>query len=164
MPTSNAVLITGYGRTRLFRFNLTLPATDANEYFVSAALMLLQRFGLKFMLAGTKVCLGDDWILGCPLQLFILELGSVALLAPVSVSDVTFWVVLVAKESNALLRNLGVYQHFSVRVRCVLNRPLSDDQVAEMNNTRRRVVAPCDNLAEMATPIAVIIATVLSEY
>ena len=155
---ADVILFGGYATSRMLAFNLTLSAVDANEYFVSAALMVSQRFITRMVISYLKVLLGDEWSLGVGLILFtITELGPVALLTSAPVSDVSFWLVLALQECNSLLRNVGVYERAIAFVRSMMNRPLSDDSIADLS-VRRRVLAPCDNISEVCTPVVVLLA------
>ena len=161
---ADVILFGGYATSRMLAFNLTLSAVDANEYFVSAALMVSQRFITRMVISYLKVLLGDEWSLGVGLILFtITELGPVALLTSAPVSDVSFWLVLALQECNSLLRNVGVYERAIAFVRSMMNRPLSDDSIADLS-VRRRVLAPCDNISEVCTPVVVLLAVAFASF
>ena len=160
---ADVILFGGYATSRMLAFNLTLSAVDANEYFVSAAFMVSQRFITRMMISYLKVLVGDEWSLGVGLILFITELGPVALLTSAPFSDVSFWLVLALQECNSLLRNLGTYERVIAFVRSMMNRPLSDDSLADLS-ARRRVIAPCDNISEVCTPVVVLLAVAFASF
>ena len=89
-----------------------------------------------------------------------LELGPCLLLLGSDMATLEFWLLLVFQETNSVMKNTGKYHEVYVVVCASLRRPVSEDKIKEMNE-RREVIAPCDNLGEILSPLVILAALTL---
>ena len=131
-------------------------------YGISAALMLLQKIALKVIIPIGKRAFGDDnekkrWSFIMPAVLLALELGPCLLLIRSDVRKLEFWLLLIMQETNSLLKNTGWFDAIYINLRELLGRPVKED-VRNAMEERRAVIAPCDNIGEIISPIVVLVA------
>ena len=111
-----------------------------------------------------KRCLGDDdrklWSFFVPAGVLALELGPCLLLLGSNMTTLEFWLLLVFQEANSVLKNTGKCHEVYVVVSASLRRPVSEERTKEMNE-RREVIAPCDNLGEILSPVVILAALAL---
>ena len=122
----------------------------------SVLMMLLVRLLIRGVQPVGRKWLGGDWRLAMPVVVLISELGAVLLLCQSAVSTWSFWFVVVIQEMNAALKNLGVCDWVVVKVRMAVGHPADDGVVLSME-VRRRIVSPCDCIAEMLSPVFVLL-------
>ena len=120
----------------------------------SVLLMLLQRPIIKFLVPCAKGCFGEQWRVAVFVVVCAMELPATLLLVDAPISSVKFWLLVVLQEGNALLKHLGIYHQLYCRVVARVGRPVGDDAV-QVSDERRRVMAPCDCLAEALAPFVI---------
>ena len=64
------------------------------------------------------------------------------------------------QEANSVLKNTGKYHELYVVVCASVRRPVSEEQINETNEWRE-VIAPCDNLGEILSPLVILAALTL---
>ena len=96
-----------------------------------------------------------------PTFLLGLELPACLLFLQSSLTNPSFWYLLIFQESNSVLKNTGYYDQFYLFIRQTVGRPVSDDARDAMEE-KRMVLAPCDNIAEIASPVVIAIAVAFS--
>ena len=121
----------------------------------SVLLMFLIRVLIRGVMPLGGKWLGDDWRLAMPAVVLMSELGAILLLLQTAVNTWSFWLVVILQEANAAFKNLGVYDWVVVTVRATVGHPVGDDAVLCME-VRRRIVSPCDCIAEMISPVFVL--------
>jgi hypothetical protein len=132
----------------------------------SAFLMLAEGVMLKVFIPVAKRCWGDDkqrklWTCGMPTFLLTLELPACLLFLQSSLTYPSFWYLLMLQESSSVLKNTGYYDQLYLFVLQTAGRPVSDDDRDAMEE-ERVVLAPCDNIAEIASPVSIAIAVAFS--
>lgn len=132
----------------------------------SALLMLLQKVALQIAVPIAKRCWGDDkrrmlWTYVMPSVLLGFELPACLLFLRSRLADPNFWYLLVLQESNSVMKNAGYYDQLYSFVRQIIGRPISDSARQEME-VKRSVLAPCDNIAEIASPVIIVIVLAFS--
>ena len=147
-----------------FTLHLTAFRKSLNVYVISGVLMAFQKVVLKIVEPVLKRFLGDDerklWSFFVPACVLALELGPCLLLLGSDMAALEFWLLLVLQEANSVMKNTGKYHELYVVVRASLHRPVSEEDIKKMNE-RRKVIAPCDNLGEILSPIVILTALVL---
>ena len=122
--------------------------------------MLFQKVDLVVMIPIAKKCFGNDerklWSYAAPAFILSLELGPCLLLIGSDMATVEFWGLIVMQETNSVLKNTGKYTKLYVTVRALLRRPL-DEEALKIIEERRATIAPCDNVAEIISPVIIMI-------
>ena len=130
-----------------------------------AVLVLGQKVALKAIIPIAKRCWGDDdrklWTYVIPTFLLGFELPACLLFLQSSLTNSSFWYLLIFQESNSVLKNTGYYDQFYLFIRQTVGRPVSDDARDAMDE-KRMILAPCDNIAEIASPVVIGIAVAFS--
>ena len=143
---------------------LDIASLPLNVYIISGFLMLFQKVVLGVLIPALKRCFGDDerklWSYLAPALVLALELGPCLLLLGLDMAVVEFWLLLVIQEANSVMKNTGKCHELYVVVRAWLRRPVSEEKLKEMNE-RREVIAPCDNLGEILSPLVILAALIL---
>ena len=96
-----------------------------------------------------------------PALLLGFELPACLLFFKSSLTNSSFWYLLIFQESNNVLKNTGYYDQFYLFIRQTVGRPVSDDARGAMEQ-KRMILAPCDNIAEIASPVVIAIAVAFS--
>ena len=71
-----------------------------------------------------------------------------------------FWLLIAFQELNSVLKNTGKFDQAYVFVREQLGRSIGEEQLSLMAE-KRSVLAPCDNLGEIISPVIVVVALAL---
>lgn len=149
--TDVAMVISGVSAHSLKWF-VVISSLPFHPLASSVLLMLLVRVLIRGVMPLGEKWLGDDWRLAMPVVVLASELGAVLLFLQTAVNTWSFWLVIILQEANAACKNLGVYDWVVVAVRATVGHPVGDDAVLGME-VRRRIVAPCDCIAEMISPV-----------
>ena len=131
---------------------------------VSVLLAAFQQSCLKCFIPMSKRCFGDDrhklWTCAIPACMLVLELGPCLLLLGEDFTTRPFWALLICQELSSAAKNTGKYGDVYVGVRALLRRPVDED-VRKRMEERRQTIAPCDNIAEVASPVVILVAIAL---
>jgi hypothetical protein len=145
--------------------SLKIMSSPLDPLISSAFLMSFQKVGLKLVVPVAKRCWGDDerkrWTYVMPTILLGLELPACLLFLQSTLISPSFWYLLIFQEWNSVMNNTGYYTKLYLFVRETIGRPVSDDTRNAMEDSRC-VLAPCDNIAEIASPVVIGIAVALS--
>ena len=152
--TDVAMVISGmYAHSQ--KWFVVISSLPVHPLASSVLLMLLVRVLIRGVMPLGGKWLGGDWRLAMPVVVLTSELGAVLLLLQTAVNTWSFWLVIILQEVNAAFKNLGVYDRVVVAVRATVGHPVGDDVVFCME-VRRRIVVPCDCIAEMLSPVFVL--------
>ena len=156
-------LLVGFMMAAVPYFNLKITSFSFLGVFaVSALLMLFQKVCLKLMIPILKRCFGNDerklWSYAVPAVMLMLELGPCLLTVGSDIRTLEFWGLLLMQEANSVAKNTGKYSDLYVIVHSrVLRRPV-DEETRKVMEERRQVIAPCDNIGEIVSPVVIMIA------
>ena len=92
-----------------------------------------------------------------PALLLGFELPACLLFLQSSLANPSFWYLLLFQEGNSVLKNTGYYAQFYLFIRQTAGCPVSDNARVAMEENRM-VLEPCDNIAEIASPVVIAIA------
>ena len=70
---------------------------------------------------------------------------------------VEFWLLLLIQELNSAAKNTGKYDEWYVAVFARLHCPVKEEEI-KLWQEQRSVLAPCDNIAELTSPLVIILA------
>jgi hypothetical protein len=147
--------------TKILWLTLFITRLAVSPFVVSAALMLFQKVVLRVIIPVYKKCFGNDkrklWSYPLPALVLSLELGPCLLLLSSNIATLEFWALLMFQEANSLLKNTGKYADLYVAVRALLHHPVGEETLKLMDE-RRSTLAPCDNVAEIVSPMVLLIA------
>ena len=143
-------------------FSLKITSMKLGGALVTSFVQIsFQMAVLKVLVPASKRCFGDEhrklWSFKFPAMLLALELGPVLLFLGSDMTSLEFWLLLVVQESNSVLKNTGKYAKLHVNLRERLDRPVDKVALANMEE-KRSIVAPCDNIAEIISPLVLLIA------
>ena len=160
------VYLSALGLSSLSYVCLNIASRPLPPLVLSAFLMLFQKVALKVIVPIAKRCWGDDeqaklWTYIMPTYLLSLELPACLLFLQSSLTNPSFWYLLIFQEGNSVLKNTGYYDQLYLFIRQTVGRPVPDDARDAMEQ-KRMVLAPCDNIAEVASPVVIVIAVAFS--
>ena len=95
-----------------------------------------------------------------PACMLALELGPCLLLLGEDFTTFKFWALLTWQELNSVAKNTGKHDELYVGVRALLCRPV-DEEARKLLEEKRQIIAPCDNIGEIASPIIILVALAL---
>ena len=142
----------------------SLKSGLGGAFGVSVLQMFHQMVCLKCFVPVGKRCFGDDqrklWTYPIPACMLALELGPCLLLLDEDFTTLKFWALLAWQEFNSVAKNTGKYGGLYVGVRALLRHPV-DEEARRLMKERRQIIAPCDNIGEIVSPIVIFAAIVL---
>jgi hypothetical protein len=119
---------------------------------------------LKVSTPVLKLCFGNDerkrWSYFVPQLILALELGPCLLLLGSDTRTPEFWLLIAFQELNSASKNTGKFDQAFVFVRDQFGRSIGEEQLSLMEE-RRSVLAPCDNLGEILSPVLIVAALAL---
>ena len=128
---------------------------------VSGILMLFHKACLAVCVPICERGFGDDeqkrWSFAMPAIVLALELGPCLLLLGEDITGWEFWALLIWQELNSVAKNTGKYNELYVAVCEKLGRPVGEAAL-KRNKERRAVIAPCDNIGEIASAAIIFVA------
>jgi hypothetical protein len=128
-------------------------------FVVSGALVMFQYVALEIMIPALKLCFGCDhrklWLSAVPGFVLALELGPCLLLLGSDMRTLEFWLLLLMQELNSAAKNTRKYDEWYVALCARLRRPVKEEDRTLMEE-QRATLAPCDNIAEIASPLVII--------
>ena len=128
----------------------------------SLEISLLQMVALKLVISVCKKAFSDDehelWCFLCPTLTLCLELGQCMLFLIVKFGHSQFWALFSLPRGKFFsFRNTGCYLRLYVLLREKFRRSESKHSIKLMEE-RSAVLGPCGNVAEIASPIMILIA------
>ena len=140
---------------------LNLASIDFGYLLInSAAVMLFQKAVLSILAPALKNCFGNDdrklWSYAMPAYILGLELGQCVLFLSSNPTN-EFWSLAMFQEFNSVLKNTGKYDELYAVVRSRVGRPL-DESARKRTEEKRAIIAPCDNVGEIMSPVVLIVA------
>ena len=155
---------TGLVATAIPSFVLWITSQPWKIYIVSVSQTAFQYVVLKVLLPALKLCFGNDerklWMYFVPSFILALELGPCLLLLGSDMRTSEFWLLIAFQELNSVLKNTGTFAQAYVFVREKLGRSIGEEQLSLMEE-RRSVLAPCENVGEIISPVIVVAALAL---
>ena len=112
----------------LFMF-LCVGLLQVDAIIRSIMLMMLQRLLVKVLVPCAENCYDEQWRVGVFVVVCATELPPALLLADVTLRSITFWLLVVLQEGNALLKNLGIYYGLYCRAMGFIGRLVGEDPV-----------------------------------
>ena len=157
-------LMNGLASWAVLFINLRVASLPTHVLVVSWVMMLFQAICLTIFLPAAKRCYGRDerklWTYALPSAMLSLELGPCLLYLGEDMRTVTFWLLIIMQESNSVFKNTGKYDELYVAVLKKIGRPLEENDRHALEEARS-TIAPCDNAAEIASPIVLLLVILL---
>lgn len=137
------------------------------SFAISGLNMVFQKMVLIVLMPVLERCFGDGhdklWTYVVPAALLALELGPCLLLLGTNMSTLEFWLLIAMQELNSVAKNTGIYAELYLAVRSRLGRPVGEKECKRMAE-KRSTIAPCDNIAEIVSPVVIITAIGLESF
>ena len=156
LTTSDCILLAGTLFNNITYTFFQIAGLPVHAFVRSLLLVLLQRPFMKLLVPLAKCLYGDDgcWCLGVVIVLCAMEIQPAFMLTGAATQSMELYLLMVFQEANALLKNLGFYFQIYCNFCAYIGRPVSQ-QLSDVAEARRRVIAPCDCLAELIAPFIV---------
>ena len=153
-------LLVAVANMSALRAVLLLAKADFGSLVInSGAIMLFQKATLSVVVPLCKKCFGDNdlklWSYGVPSIVFSLELGQCVLFLRTELGG-EFVSLLIVQESNSVAKNTGLYNEVQAVVRGWVGRPI-EESVRKAMEERRAIIAPCDNIGEILSPVVLMV-------
>ena len=162
-------LLGGLALSSIQRATLLIAQVDFGGQLLinSAVLMLFQKVVLKVVVPAFKRCYGNDnnrklWSFAVPAATLASEVGPCLLFLELRLSQPEFWILIFMQEIGSVFKNVGWSDDLYTRLRQCIGRPISQTMRDAMEE-KRQVIAPCDNIAEIACPVILYLVIVIED-
>ena len=147
-----------------FTLQIASGLIGSSVFIESFVLILFQMVCLQTFIPVTKRCFGADdrklWLFAMPTAMLGLELAPCILFLGSDMRTLEFWGLLALQEGNSVLQNTGQYGELYFFIFKQIGRPVKESERNAIEEWRS-TIAPCDNIAEIASPIVILVAMFL---
>ena len=164
LTTSDYILLAGTVFNSVTYTFFQIAMLPVHVFVRSLLLVLLRRPIMKSIVPGAKCLYGDGddgWHLVVLVCLCAMELQPAFMLAGASLRSMEFYLLVALQEANAVLKNLGIFYWLYCETLAFIGRPVCE-KLRQESDARRRVVAPCDCIAELVAPFVVSVYVILT--